>query len=305
MVKGIKARGFTLLHVLVLLAILSAVLLSETRFLGVKQSYSALVLTVAQTQMLLNDAYSYHLKNGDWNHSGTSCLLSHPNVINGFGQGVYCEFPDVSSTSLGARIAVVQWVPSYMASLLKDKFGDDADSYTGSAPSGLPAGYSGVVVYTDAAGGAVKTVDTFLLESAASTNIRSLQCASGNASEKFVALDGECSHVYRRRTLYWKSLGPCDSRDYPSDDLVYAGFDYNIGMTGGGLYLSSQYNAYRLDYWLDDGSYDDHHFGLPCPTSGNYHYRDYTPTEDEDGMSNADVECNGKKIEAMIFQVCE
>lgn len=335
-----SAQGFTLLHVLVLLTILSMVLIAGMRYEKPKHDYASLTLTVSQAQMLLNDVFAYRDYSGHWNMSGGDCVLPQGVALNAFGQPAFCFFPDkASSTNMGNRVGVVQWVPSKLQSLYESSFGSAHVEVYGSfsSPAGYspPAGFVGVAVYTDTSGGSQQKINTHTFSLAEPpqpqtlipSQIPRLQCDGAMSSSYFASMSAVCAHVFLTKNLYKKVYSmkgpdhwPCINMGlYPKSDLMtymrYVGFEFRIdpGITDSSV-LNVKYNFYRhqvfsvynidlantLEYQL---VYNKH---LKCddPVAKPYLYSQANVKETDDGMSNADFSCDGEAIKTAVFQVC-
>lgn len=296
----------SLLHVLVLLAMLSTVLIAAAKFRQTKYQHNALAFTLSQTGLLLNHAHSYRMANGDWPGSGTNCqLVLNNQEINGFGQIVSCYFPDAGS-DLGDRFGLVQWIPNHYVDLFKSRFAvNEVEDFSGARPSSVPAGYSGVVVLTDVNGGTGKRLDLvdFSDIDGGTSTTSELEC-DGSSAEGFLVVNSFCARVYPQRTV-WDDH--CHPHVYPASPLVYNGIQLILDFPSSDV--ESSYLMYRHaggGHYSDD-TYDDGFYGSRCIESDHRDQR-YVERPGErdwgDDLINADKQCEGIDTTAAILQAC-
>lgn len=293
----------SLLHVLVLLAMLSTVLIAAAKFRQTKYQHNALAFTLSQTGLLLNHAHSYRMANGDWPGSGTNCqLVLNNQEINGFGQIVSCYFPN---TTVRHQLGLVQWIPNHYEDLFKSHFAvDEIDDFSGSRPADVPVGYSGVVVLTDVNGGTGKRLDLvdFSDIDGGSSTTSELDC-DGSSPDGFLVVNSFCARVYPQREV-WDVT--CTRNIYPSSPLVYNGIRLDLDYPSSDV--ESSYLMYRH---TGGGHYSDETYNSPpqahclhrAPGTSRY-YSAATSNEDDDDLINADKLCAGIVTTAAILQVC-
>ena len=333
--------GFTLLHVLVLLAVLSMILVTGMRYERPKRAYASLTLTVSQTQMLLNDVFAYRDYSGQWNASSGDCVLPQGVAVNAFGQPAFCFFPDkVSFTDLGNRVGVVQWVPSRLQGLYESSFGGASVEAYGSlaSPAGYspPAGFVGVAVYTDTSGGSLQRIDTHIFSLASSpssqtlipSKIPRLQCSGALSNSYFSSMSAVCAHVFSKKQLFKKVYVPLEKRWgwqckgmglYPTMDLSkymhYYGFEILVNQDlSDSQMLDAKYNFYRrqifphypidLTNTLEYQLVFNKHLRCDDPHKQPYLYSQADVKETDDGMNNADFSCDGVAVKTAVFQTC-
>lgn len=127
-----NAIGFSLLHVMVMLAAASSLMLMESRFSKHHSDYKALEFTLSQTESVLNAAFAHLQEQGEWPRgtSGHGCVVpfqrlgfTTASIVNGWGEimearcvghGISRNFvlvqriPQKWSTHLRARLDGVQ-----------------------------------------------------------------------------------------------------------------------------------------------------------------------------------------------------
>lgn len=309
-----KHSGATLLHVLLLVLVLSSILVTEFRFRAQQSRSLALDYTVAQTEMLLNEAYYYFRQNSRWPDCGSWLQQTR----NGWGVNVHCEYANPVSGYTANRnnaggFLVRQYVPSHLGEIFEGRYRstDVAGALAYSAHS-VPAGYAAYTVKTNRAGGASQTIDIVQLASSGPVSVPKLECESGTNLGTFTALGAMVSRpnlpasvrtlisfcfdsvLVPARTVRFgfRMLAPS-----PGSTTLPVGYDMYRQRYGGTHLLVSYFDGSNLGITGDSLRGE---WGCQYPPSSSY----YDDGDDDDGNGNADYQVNGVDITAFMFQFC-
>lgn len=119
-------RGFSLLHVMIFVAVLSAVLLLDARFSSYRSDARAIEATVLATESILNAAFAYYQRSGNWprESSGSRCAIPFERLNfsttprNGWGEDISvqssCRYSD-------SEYVLEQRVPAKWTSHLRER----------------------------------------------------------------------------------------------------------------------------------------------------------------------------------------
>lgn len=311
-------RGATLLHVLLLTLVLSSVLLTETHSRKQQTKSWALDYTVAQTDMLLNAAYSYFKENKAW----PDCSSWLQQARNGWGVNVYCEYADpVSGPSIDRNNAreflIRQYVPDDLGEVYQKRYPDtDVANSSNHAGFVYPVGFSAYTVKTNRTGGASQSVELTQLSEPGPATTDLLMCLSSETHGSFLALSGIESEINAAGTVKNAMPGLCIADIQVPPLTVRNGVLLKVvTLNSPPSPISVSYDMYRRKFGGFSGFsnyFDGTVLGITSDVLAGHWGCDFWPFNSdyknqidfEDGNNNANHEVRGSPIAAMVFQYC-
>lgn len=131
-----KSRGFSLLHVMIMAAALSAILMLDSRFSKHHRDAAAIEATVLATESVLNAAFAHYQRSGSWprESSGSRCAVPFERLNfsvaprNGWGEDISvqssCRYSD-------SEYVLEQRVPAKWTSHLRERLDGTIHSAAG------------------------------------------------------------------------------------------------------------------------------------------------------------------------------
>lgn len=327
-----SAKGVTLIHVMMLMALLGAILVSEIQK---RQSFSdtqAFYYTVAQTQMALNNAFGEFNASGNWPSNAGDCAIDPPVLNNGWGTPVHCVYEPAGADPGDAdAYRVIQYLPPHLGELFEDEFADD-----GAASASAIAGYTpppDFVAYSvrvDRSGGAEQRVDFTVLSGVAGSpaSVEEIDCPDSTKPNPraFVSLGGMETYVNYNEPVDYPQppLFLCIPL-LPPFTLPSVNVDPPDARLGFRLLSNSPspdqieitYNMYRRRYNLTVGAipplplivdgydiFDPSNVIVEIAATSEWSCDSYSTTDEYDGNANAQYQVNGEPIRMSVFQYC-
>lgn len=306
-----SAKGVTLIHVMVLMALLGAILVSEIQK---RQSFSdthAFYYTIAQTQMALNNAFGEVNSSGNWPGSAGGCVTNPDTLNNGWGMRLYCVHEGTTA------YRIIQYLPSHLGGLFLEEFSSDSAA-TASAVAGyaLPAGFAAYSVRVDRSGGAEQRVDFTVLsgDEHNSAEVEEIDCPIAKPAQRaFVALGGMQAQVHSTQQVAHIFHGACFWPVTVAPPAARLGFELNAVPRSSSAPIEITYNMYRQGFSSAQGYNVDNsaitestvstaHWGCDLIPIG---YPDYWTDDGSDGHQNAQHQVNGDSIRVATFQYCD
>lgn len=285
-------RGFSLLHVMVMLSAASTLLMIDARFSYQRSDYRALEYTLLQTESMLNAAYAHYRDRGFWprTSSASDCvmpleLLGHLHEVrNGWGEIISAQCESGSGTSY---YVLQQQVPRKWLAHLQARL-DGVQVLTGGSTEDAD-----LMIRLDTTGGAIHHMQFLPLpEDGGARFMRA--CEEGEHARYFMGLNAMFAYLYDDEQSEVTFLF----------EPVFNGYRYgNTSETDG---IAAQYHMFR---YRSDGSITDRsaHEGLDPDEHGEIYKDDLA-----DGNYNAESRCQGecthildKQVKAAFFSWCE
>lgn len=224
-----NVKGLSLVHVMVLMMLLGAILVSEVQTRDSNKETEAFYAATAQTHMVLNSAFGEFNLNGRWPNDGAgNCEISPAGLRNAWGAELHCalEPPNAATVATPANAygyRVIQYVPAHYETRFVAEFASDDPQNVTNPAHNPPPGFVGVSVLVNRRGGAEQVVDVMALSGSASNpaSAPTLECPASWTREAFVGLGGMEAHVHQSESLrYGHLLGLCldfiaDVEPYP------------------------------------------------------------------------------------------
>lgn len=260
-----NVKGLSLVHVMVLMMLLGAILVSEVQTRDSNRETEAFYAATAQTHMVLNSAFGEFNLNGRWPNDGAgNCEISPAGLRNAWGAELHCALEPPNAATVATPVnaygyRVIQYVPAHYETRFVAEFASDDPQNATNPAHNPPPGFVGVSVRVNRRGGAEQSVDVMALSGSASNpaSAPTLECPAGWTREAFVGLGGMEAYVYAADEVYTWFLachGPI-TVDPPSERLGFVVRHETMPTQPHSLQVA--YNMYRtafdepIPHWLN------------------------------------------------------
>lgn len=236
-----NVKGLSLVHVMVLMMLLGAILVSEVQTRNSNRETEAFYAATAQTHMVLNSAFGEFNLNGRWPNDGAgNCEISPAGLRNAWGVELHCALEPPNAATVATPVnaygyRVIQYVPAHYETRFAAEFASDDPQNVTNPAHNPPPGFVGVSVRVNRRGGAEQSLDVMALSGSAinPASAPTLECPAGWTREAFVGLGGMEAHVHHSQTV---GVGLIVCFDYftltpPSERL---GFISNVDLVSHG-----------------------------------------------------------------------
>lgn len=312
-----NVKGLSLVHVMVLMMLLGAILVSEVQTRDSNKETEAFYAATAQTHMVLNSAFGEFNLNGRWPNDGAgNCEISPAGLRNAWGVELHCalEPPNAATVATPANAygyRVIQYVPAHYETRFVAEFASDDPQNATNPAHNPPPGFVGVSVRVNRRGGAEQSVDVMALSGDRDdpASAPTLECPASWTREAFVGLGGMEAHVHHSQPVYYFLGSFCFNSVTVQPPPARLGFHAKTTFHSGSNSFRVTYDMIRRGFNYSPLQVDYFKVITAETVSTNWGcFSDYDKIEANDGHNNANHTAGQGSspgpIPSALFQYC-